>query len=583
MMEKRFAITFPEGQCGLELAFNPKNKTFVVIGCSTNFAKMFRPILVNATMTSLNWKSTSEQKNMEDMHLFLKTNEKREKRVIFLANLSEKQVYNLMKFNKNKFLEILDYDKKKDFKSGHYFLELDCRPLGFIIASSPTGVVEVVQVDPNHEEVLQIGSKLVAVNGRYINGESDAIQTLLRCFVPVRLVFDKTHSQKLCALEEKEEVPAWLDFSDPDGDIIELSIYWFDKTIGKKDFMLPVKVGATVREIRAKVAVASQLKFSAVNLISKMGLLKDDNCKLSHLNFKNGQKITVVVSLSTQEKPDVKVFVDLLVEMKIVGAFLKTCDKSLMQYFWDDIDITRKGIVHVTELHRFIERFIGLYERANCLGIPIEYKDGSVTFNTKESLGLIIDGNEIIMTGSKSQANRVGIESGWRVVGAEWNDRDGQMVKVTVSPSSCLNTLKRARAECADNSFRIHCLIPRGRRWEMINVMKKQAISDFNLDDLIIKRYITRRQYDQLPQVYAMKATRVNCGKALEASSLCGRGTTGMQIGEANTNAKLKRFIGGHVLSINSTTVAHMSSGDVLKILFTSKPPHILTIDTASS
>jgi len=583
MTEKKFAITFPEGPCGLELAFNEKNKTFLVTECSTDFAKMYRPILVNAEIVSLNWKPTSEQKNMEEMYQFLKSYEQREKRLIFLAHLMEKQVHKLISLSKNEFLEILDYDEKKNFKPGHYFIDLECRPLGFIIASSPTGVVEVVQVDPIHEEILQIGSKLVAVNGRYVNEENDAIQTLLRCFIPVRLVFDKTHSKKLCVLEEKGEIPAWLDFSDLDGDIIWLSIHWFDQMIGKKDFVLPIKTSATVREIRAKVAVTSQLKFNAVNLIWKMGLLKDDDCKLSHLNFKDGQKLSVVVSLSGQKRSEVKVLVDFQVEMKIMGAFLKTCDKSLLRYLWDDIDVTGKGFVHITELHRFAERFLGLYERANCLHIPKDFKDGFVTFNTKESLGLIIEGNEIIMTGSKSQANRLGIEPGWRVVGAEYTDREGHKVKITMNPRSCLKTLKRARAECADDCFRIHCHVPRGRRWEMINIMKKQAISDFNLNDRSLKTYITRKQYDLLPQVYAIKAIRVNCGGAVEASSLCARDNAGMQISEGNTNPRLKNFIGGHVLSINSTTVAHLSSGDVLMILFMQKPPHILTIDPASS
>jgi len=464
MTKKKFAITFPEGPCGLKLARNRKNKTFFVMKCTTDFAKMFRSILVNAEMVSLNWKPSSKQKNMEDMQQFLKSHEQGEKRVIFLANLVEKQVHNLVYFDKNEFLEILDYDKKKDFKPGHYFIDLEFRPLGFIVASSPSGVVEVVQVDPIHEKIMQMGSKLVAVNGRKIKGETDAIETLLSCFVPVRLVLDKTHSKKLCASEKKEEIPSWLDFWDHDEDIIWLNIHWFDQNIGKNDFILPINTDATVREIRAKVAVASQLKFNAVNLIWKMGLLKDDDCKLCHLNFKNGQKITVVVSLSTQIKPEENGFVDFLVEMKIVGAFVKTCDKSLLRYLWNDIDIARKGFVHITELHRFAQRFIGLYERANCLDIPTEFKDGSVTFDTKESLGLIIDGNEIIMTGSKSQAKRLGIQPGWRVVGAEYKDREGHMVKVSMNPRSCLKTLKRARAQCTDDCFRIHCLVPKGRR-----------------------------------------------------------------------------------------------------------------------
>merc|ERR1719192_2540904 len=115
--------------------------------------------------------------------------------------------------------------------------------------------------------------------------------------------------------------------------------------------------------------------------------------------------------------------------MKIVGAFLKTCDKSLMQYLWDDVDFDGKSILHITELDRLLERFLGLYEQANCVHVPMEFKHGSVKFSTEESLGLVIEGNEIIIARKKSQAERLNVKPGWRVVGAEYKDQTGRMVK----------------------------------------------------------------------------------------------------------------------------------------------------------
>jgi len=337
-----------------------------------------------------------------------------------------------------------------------------------------------------------------------------------------------------------------------------------------------------VAEIRAKIAVTSQLKFNAVKLVSKQQELKDDGRKLCDLNFKDSEKVTVIVSQTTQDKTEEKVSVDYGVEMKIMGAFLKSCDPTLIGYLWDDIDHDAKGLLHITELDRLLTRFMGLYERANCVYLPMEYKHGSVQFNTTEKLGLVIEGNEVIMSHPGSQAERTGFLPGWKVVGAEYKDKEGRMVKFPVDHRSCLHSLKRAKNECASDGFRVLCLIPVGKKYETIVVMKKQAIAKLNLDDPQ-NNVLVKKHYEQLPDILAGAAIRVTFQKPLEASEFCAVGDKGAVISKDTTNEKLKSFVGGRVLSINATTVAHMPFGDVVKVLLANKPPHALTLEVVSS
>jgi len=580
MSQTNFAITFPAGKCGLEILYDPIKQEFKVGLCHSEFAKIFATVLQDAKISSINWTPTSDLTNMDDIQQLFASLEHLRKRVVFAADLTDMQIQDVLKLD-NRHFELLDFNENVDMKPSWYKTVLKTRPLGFTIASSPTGGVEVVQVDSVHEDKLKLGSKLIAVNGRCVRSERDVIATLLECFMPVHLVLEMVDETNLFAPEEKgdEESPTWLALSGNSGDMIELNIHWFSKEIGKEDFILLIKPDATVAEIRAKIAVTSQLKFNAVKLIAKGVQLKDDNFKLCDMNLQDNDTVTVVVSQTIQLKPEEKTPIDYKVEMKIIGAFLKSCDKALLSYLWDDIDHDGKRMLHITELDRLLARFMGLYERTSGVRVPMEYNHGAVMFNTNENLGLVIEGNEVIMCHPKSQAERAGILAGWKVVGAEYKDRAGRMVKFPVDHKSCLSSLKRAKKECANDGFRVLCLIPTGQRYETMIVMKKQAIADLELDDVKMQNTITTKHYEELPDVYAMTAVRLSFKEPLEASAFCAAETKGAIISKDTKNEVLQRFIGAHVLAINSTTVAHMIFGDIMKALLAHKPPHYLTLD----
>jgi len=579
-MTHNFAVTFPEGKCGLEILFDPIKNEFKVGLCFSDVAKKFSAVLQDARILSLNWRPTSEQKTMDGIQGLFSSFEHVRKRVTFAANLSKKQVEEMMKYDEQ-FFTFLDFNENVDMKPRYYKAVLKSRPLGFTAALSPTGGVEVVQVDSVHEDNLSLGSKLVAVNGRCVKNEKDAIATLMRCFTPVHLVLEMVDEKNLFAPEEKNEgeSPTWLALSGNSGDMIELNIHWFSKDSGKEDFILLIKPDATVAEIRAKIAVLSQLKFNAVKLIAKGAQLKDNSFKLCDMNLKDNDTLTVVVSQTIQLKAEEKAPLDYKVEMKIIGAFLKSCDPALLNYLWDDIDHDEKGILHITELDRLLARFMGLYERTSCVRLPMEYEHCDVTFSTQENLGLVIEGNEVIMCHPKSQAERRGILAGWKIVGAEYKDRVGRMVKFPVDHKSCLSSLKRAKNECADEGFRVLCLIPTGPRYELTIVMKKQAMADLRLDEGEMKSTMNRKHFEQLPEVFATKAVRLSFNEALEAAAFCAADNEGAIISKDASNELLKRFVGAHVLAINATTVSHMPFGDVMKELLAHKPPHYLTLD----
>jgi len=389
----------------------------------------------------------------------------------------------------------------------------------------------------------------------------------------------------LFAPESKEEsdVPNWLALSGNDGDMVELNVHWFDVKLGKEDFVLLIKADATIAEIRAKIAVTSQLKFNAVKLIAKGALLKNDTQRLSDLKFHSSEIVTVVVSHTTQMKEEEKINIDYKVQMKIMGAFLKSVDKSMLDYLWEDIDHQGKKLLHVTELDRLIARFMGLYERATCVHMPLEFKHGTVEFNASESLGLVIEGNEVIMCNPKSQAERKGIQSGWQIVGAEYKDKANRMVKFPVDHRSCLESLKRAKNECTGDGFRILCLIPTGEKYETMSIMKKQAIVELKLDDPQHQSILSRKNYEQIPDIYCEKAVRISFLETLEPSAFCkyGNSEIGALISSEVSIPELKSYVGAYVLSINEKTVCHITFGDIMKLLVEKRKYHTITLDQA--
>jgi len=579
-----FSITFAEAMCGLEILFDPlTNEFFVGAKYHSDTAAKFGSVLTGALIVSLNGTPTSGMTSMTDIQRLFEAVGEGEKVVVFKAKLIDKQVAAMRKFERESAKFSILGLEALELKQGQYIVTLQRRPLGFTVAAAPNGDVQVVQVDSVHEADLKLGSKLISINWKQVEGINDAIHTLLKCRTPVILAFELASKENLFAPEMKEEsdVPSWLALSGNDGDMVELNVHWFDKDIQKEDFILLIKADATVAEIRAKIAVTSQLKFNAVKLISKGALLKDDGQRLCDLKFQASEKVTVVVSQKTQMKVEEKVDIDYKVQMKIMGAFLKSCDKAMLDYLWQDIDHQSKGVLHVTELDRLIARFMGLYERATCIHIPLEFKHGTVAFNAAESLGLVIEGNEVIMCNPKSQAERMGMLAGWQVVGAEYKDKANRMVKFPVDHRSCLQSLKRAKTECADNGFRILCLIPTGGKYETMTIMKKQAIAVLRLDDPKVQSTLTRKNYEQLPNIFAEKAVRISYLEKLEPSAFSkeSNSETGAVISKEVNNPELKNYIGSCVLSINGKTVCHITFGDIMKLLVEERKYHTITVD----
>jgi len=579
MNEKTFAITFTEAKCGLEILFDPLTNEFLVgQKYHSDTAKKFAAVLPSALIVSLNGTPTNGMSSMDDIQKLFQAAGDGEKVVVFKARLSEDQVAAMNQFEKDSALFVILEDEKVELKAGHYTVNLERRPLGFTIAASPSGEVQIVQVDSVHEEDLKIGSKLISVNGELCKGEREAIKLLMKCRMPAKLVLETVSEENLFAPEVKEDDANWLALSGNSGDMVELSVNWFNKALGKDDYILPINAHATVAAIRAKIAVTSQLKFNAVKLIAKGSLLKDDSQKLSNLNL---SKITVVVSQSTQLKEEEKVQVDYNVQMKIMGAFLKSCDKTVLDYLWEDIDYENKGVLHVTELDRLLARFMGLYERATCVHTPIEFQYGTVEFNITETLGLVIEGNEVIMCNPGSQAERQGMLPGWKVVGAEYKDKSKRMVKFPVDHRSCLHSLKRAKIECTDEGFRILCLVPTGEKYETMTIMKKQAIAVLRLDDPETQSTLSRENYDQLPAIFAQKAVRISFLDSLDDSafSKVPNSENGAIISKEVSNPELTSYAGSTVLNINGQTVAFTPFGDIMKLLFEKRKYHTVTID----
>merc|ERR1719317_1064936 len=123
------------------------------------------------------------------------------------------------------------------------------------------------------------------------------------------------------------------------------------------------------------------------------------------------------------------------------------------------------------------------------------------------------------MCNPKSQAEQRGIQPGWKIVGAEYNNSKGRMVKFTVDHKSCLGSLKRAKRECAEKTFQVICLVPKGQRYETTIVMKKQALS--NLE--IMNNVLSRKHYEQLPGIFAQRAVRLSFKNGVEASFFSAR------------------------------------------------------------
>jgi len=580
MSDKTFAITFDESKCGLEILYIELTNEFIVgENYHSKTAKFFGPVLKGARILSLNGTQFTGMTSVKEVQTLFQTAGSGSKLVVFKARLSQEQVDAAEKFNnESKIFRIIE-EKVVDIGPGQYIVELHRRSLGFMIAPSPGGHVEVVQVDSVQEDDLKIGSKLISVNGEKVEGAKSAIRLLKKSPVPLQMVLERASEESLFTPEEKEDGNV-LALSCNTGDLVELSIHWFDQNMGKKDFILLTRADATLAEIRAKIAVTSQLKFNAVKLVAKGALLKDDAQKLLDLKFQASDKVTVVVSETEQRKEEKTVEVDYAIKMRIIGAFLKSCDKTLLDYLWDDIDHHNEGVLHVTELDRILARIMGIYERAACVYTPVLFKDGIVEFNTEESLGLVIEGNEVIMCNHHSQAKREGMVAGWRIVGAEYIDKAGRMVKFAVDHRTCLHSLKRAKAECT-NGFRILCLIPYGEKWEVMSIMKKHAIAVLKLDDPAVQDTIFRENYEQFPDIFAQNAIRISFLDTLKASAFwkLPRSENGAVISKDVENSELKAHVGSTVLSINGQTVVHMPFGNIMELLFDKRKYYTVTID----
>lgn len=270
--------------------------------------------------------------------------------------------------------------------------------------------------------------------------------------------------------------------------------------------------------------------------------------------------------------------------MQIIGAFLQQVDEKLMGYLWKDIDHEDKKLLHITELDRLLARFMGVYERANYIKPNFEFKHGTVKFNTKENLGLVIEGNEVIMCHPGSQAEKQGILPGWKVVGAEYDEKEsGRKIKFPVDHKSCLQSLKRAKTECANNGFSVLCLVPCGVRYDTQIVMKNFAIDRLSLNDG--SQTLTLDHFKKLPKLFANGAVRVVYPSKPETDIVAnGNNNPGAMVRKEDAaspkNAALDMAVkagvqkGWRVLGIGNKNVTHLQYNTILEELAKLQHPY---------
>jgi len=582
MTDKIFTINFGKGICGLEILLDPRGKFNVGNQFYSEIAKQAASVLPQAEILSLNGQSTANLKTMLNIQAMFKEAAQSMKKVKFYKKFDDSTLEKLKNLASGTMKGVLEIE---DGISGiPYAVQLQRRPLGFTVAASPSGqYVEVCQVDSVHEEDIKLGSRIMAVNGVQINGVQGALKELLTCKMPCTLSL--MQMSEIFLNDEKEEtvdepVQSFTFSSHDVKNEVKIEVKWFDKAAQKQDprrvdFTLPVGPEAPLAMVRAKIAILSGLKFTALRLIHDAKLLKTDSMKIKEVFSGSNKSLFVVVSERTQAEADEerKEEIDYKVHMGMIGAFLKECDPSVYAYLWDDIDHEKKGLLHITELDRLLARVMGVYERNMCVRPKMEYTHESVNFKTDKNLGLVIEGNEVIMCHKGSQAETEGILPGWKVVGADYLNKNKERVRFPVDHKSCLQSLKRAKTECEKEAgFKVLCLRPMGARWETQMIMKKQAIGDLKLNDG--SQTLKKKHYGQLPGVFAPRMYRVtietkpvNNKIGLEIKSGPDSSKPGVYVQSKSANPAFADVTAGdRIMAIGAESVEKLRYDDFIKI-----------------
>jgi len=593
-----FTINFGTGLCGLEILFDEQRREFTVGNVfkdSSQVAAKYADVLPGAVITSLNKKPTTGLGSMPEIQAMFKAAAKTNKFVSFKSLMPADKVAKLATFYSEADAAITKFNPM------HYYASLPRRPLGFTVAATPgQGLVEVCQVDSVHEEDILLGSQLLAVNDVPVEDLDHGIKLLLECKMPVSLLFEQR--AEIFENDEKEEEGLnddwYLQQSYDKDEEIFLDVDWLTVSDYGKEmkaahgvFQTNCGKSSPVALIRAKIAAVSGLKYEALKLIANGKQLKDDQQKIWDAIYDDNkktrkQKVIVVVSQKEQAKKEVISGVDYRTRMRLRGAYFKTVDSKVLNYLWDDIDHEKKELLHITELDRLLARLTGLYERAMSIKPQMQYEFTSVQFATNRNLGLVIEGNEVIMCHANSQAAEQGIMPAWKVVGAEYtSSKTKKKIKLSVDHKSCLQSLKRAKTECTDNGFKVLCQQPVGPRHELQIVMKKQAIADLNLNDGT--QTLTKVNYAKLAGVFAPKAYRVTIptkpqGDDPGVSIVAPKDTSqkGAFVHEVSNN-NLTVNKGDRVIGVNRDDVATKKFTEINKV-FAAKFPMVWTFDAAT-
>jgi len=215
-----------------------------------------------------------------------------------------------------------------------------------------------------------------------------------------------------------------------------------------------------------------------------------------------------------------------------------------------------------------------------------EYEFCTVDFETHKNLGLVIEGNEVIMCHEKSQADSQGILAGYKVVGTEYMSKDTKKrMKLTVDHLTCLQSLKRAKTECTDDGFKVLCQKPVGERYELQIVMKQQAIADLKLNDG--SQTLKVSHYKQLPKVWAPEAYRVEQSAkptkagthGIELTGDTGEGKTGAWVKDVDAAAWKGVKLADRLIGVGTEDVSNYNVAQCVKLIETYNSPPILTFD----
>jgi len=574
--DAQFTIEFPDKPCGLEVSFEDMN-FYVGEKFHSKTAEDFGDIVKGARIIAVGGKSTSglTMDSISDLFqtaTFPVT-------VEFSSDKVSMAVLRAQTDPRFSLIEENPFGLKGKDEDKIYNMTVQKRPLGFTVAVV-NSVPQIVQVDALLEEFVEEGSRVMAINKVLVNDldEAQILSSLAKEELPFNVTLMRPAPLNMFAEEQDSGMMEPSAYAQG-GTLMTLKICWFDTSNGQKDFDLPIRVDASICELRSKVAVRSKLKFHALHLVCKGKQLADDRESLKNSDIKDGDTVRVIVSKRKSAIPEAEQEVSIDVLIKILGAFLITVSPTLFDFMWTDIDCTNSEILHITELDRILARFLGLWERIS--GIrrkpAEEYEDRAVEFSTTENLGLVIEGNEVIMVHDNTQAKKQGVASGWKIAEVMYENAEGQEIRQVANGRNCLEVLKTTKVGAVKQKFTVLAKAPQGKRHDLLMALRDMAFEKLKLSEK--EGTITRKQYSQLPEIFAQGCNRVTFPSRPVGVSIIGapvgNGAFVNKVTSPAAEGQVKT--GAQLLEINNKVVHGSKFNQVIQIFEKATVPLTIT------